>query len=408
MFDINIIIPKNDEALGIVQELFDKSLINETPINADNHNNRKCKIYEFELNLNKNRSSLVRVAITVMNSQNNTNSSLDTAYSLEYTKPKLAILAGTALGKESSITLESIVLSGRVFDVCEKRNEGNKESPQIYEYSSLEDTEIDLYVKTNSSRKIIKSPILSGNDYIGQNSERIWEYQSKSKAYDMESAGFCKACDSYSIPWIVMRVISDYGTTDSIADSKGSTGSGEKRSSMSEKLGEEIRLYIKQWTERNTLRQSKISDTWVGAMGYVNDGKIVIYTETVELREWNQGCYGKVIGILHKEYSNAKTAKMEYMLNIRNARDATVSGDWESCSNSSKRHVGALVGKFSHTDGLSESYNQIKGGWLGFDSKENENKGYFLWYRKKDGKTKKAQLEKAIEYIIYKLNKDTK
>ncbi len=176
------------------------------------------------------------VTFCLMNEQNTTRAAVTTSLVLDREKPDYAFLAGTALGRSTSVSIGSVVLStDGVHDLVERRieqpagSETARSSYSPYTISSpvaLAMTARDFVTQHFERRrllhrhireacrelgwsttrirnflaehnpKVVSEAIASGNDYFmgaAAPSALLWDVHGKPKAYDMETAGFARA-----------------------------------------------------------------------------------------------------------------------------------------------------------------------------------------------------------------------
>jgi nucleoside phosphorylase len=194
------------------------------------------------------------LCIAFMDSQNNTNAAVATTDAIIRTAPDIVVLTGTALGNPAKTSLCSVIIATAIDDVTERsvlsRSEGQRRLSTIagsgqsldvarrrtrdlrrgtvteWVYSAA--SELNLMHESDVADFLRENPpsvsdevIASGNDYFmgGEDtSGELWEVSSKSRAYDMESAGFARSCTAMSVPWLVIRGISDFGVPTSNKD----------------------------------------------------------------------------------------------------------------------------------------------------------------------------------------------
>ena len=412
--DINIIVPKIDELKGIVKGLFNSDLTS-CEKNKLYYINPSLSIYLFEPEENNIK---YRIALTVINGQNNIKAVISTMQSANLIMPKMMILAGTALGKEGKTELGDIIFSSKIKDISEKRYEQDVahsmgdtiqcQTPNIM-------TEIEKYFdkiknKLGGNIRIKKGEIASGNDYIASDPDKlIWDNNIKSIAYDMESVGFGEACANLNLPWIVTRVITDYGTVNSISKSKNNNNQDRIVNCIN--LGIAIKSVIEVGALDVVFKSSEnhtansFDGEWRGYMGYKDsEGKIVIYSEEIILQKWQEGFIGYVEGT--REGSRNNNSKMTYSLIVSDAALSPISGVWKSEKNENNKNVGSLVANVSSA---SKTYymTDIKGVWLGSSSTDGIQQGVFHWFRSIGGKmTRKNELTKIKKLIKETLTKD--
>ena len=154
----------------------------------------------------------------------------------------LAILVGIAAGT-SNTKFADVIIADRIIDYETKRVEvnGEKNRPHVWSIDETLRKQVDYFLATLDFAKlkfsdlfrekeslfkldkykcdphVSRAVILAGDKLIADGStipKLVSDYHQEAKAIEMESNGFALACESYNVPWMVFRGISDFGDPD--------------------------------------------------------------------------------------------------------------------------------------------------------------------------------------------------
>lgn len=204
----------------------------------------------FHFQRDQHAGENVDVVAAFMDSQNNTNSAVAITEAVLRFNPDAAILVGTALGNANKVTIGSVIVAKSVADIVERASSPTDANWQLttvpgspllldlarsaigsighrhmsdwtYQLADslgiMHDQQVEQFLAAGTPT-VSDEVIASGNDYlmdIDDPGRQVWQTATKAHAYDMESAGFARACESLAVPWLVVRGISDFGTVSS-------------------------------------------------------------------------------------------------------------------------------------------------------------------------------------------------
>jgi nucleoside phosphorylase len=412
MADYAIIVPKHDE-LRSIEWAFGTSLRE-----PDERTPSGIELYRRDLPAG-------RITFALLDKQTNTYSSLLTADVISRESPRLVFLVGTAMGNPRQLPVGAAVVSGEIFDISEKRllvDSGG--STRYVPRGPLSSNELALDARdfiarhftpgrtqsvlramnrrpallSRSSGRIgeivaagptvVCEPIVSGNEYHMDSHEAsasaIWDQIPVARAYDMEAAGFALAAHYNSVPWLVVRGISDHGTT--------ATKSTENRSAAAALAGRFLAEFLargllragrlleqRQASGISTLRDAthRIDGTWWGVMAYFdNDEKVVAFEEHAELTRSGAEISGIVSS--RRIVGNPRQDTLEYRVAFSIAKHEYLGGVWSETAG--KDYFGVLLGRFDQVNGA------LSGTWLG-THQSGVRRGLFTWkYVRRDGR----------------------
>lgn len=241
--DIVILIPKDDEFKAF-KASFDLEL------NRSDGELQGGKLYfrfNLQIKIQDSPSQLSLVAVFLNDQGNNITSSI-TEQILAKFDPTLIFLVGTAAGHEDKIKIGDIIISSLVIDASEWRY-GEEPTPRTKQHNPPEKVLVDLkrylgelflkddyftilkskleelYEDTeileifNDLETNIDVKAIASSDFLHLNTDflqKVWNIDDRIRCVDMESGGFGEVCKgSIGKQWLVVRGISDYGTSQS-------------------------------------------------------------------------------------------------------------------------------------------------------------------------------------------------
>lgn len=243
--DVVIVVPKSDE-LSALEQAFGVKL-------AKSHGALPGgKLYykiPFRLGTDASVSDIT-VAIVFMNDQGNSIASTVATQALSALDPSILFLFGTAAGREGTVSIGSVMLSSLIVDAQEWRLE-ERDSPRTRQHKPAEEilTDAERYVNAMSlqnwrsdlmvllkncpqaiqsaydmekQQPTVRMGVVASSNYLHRKPEllrALWELDDRICCIDMESGGFGEACKTaIRRQWLVIRGISDYGTSESKKD----------------------------------------------------------------------------------------------------------------------------------------------------------------------------------------------
>jgi nucleoside phosphorylase len=405
MSDYVIVVPKQDEMFG-VEWGFDTSLSR-----PDDTTRSGVELYRRALPCGT-------VTFALMNRQTNTYSSVQTADVIARETPRLIFMTGTALGHAERVPVGSVVVSDGVIDISEKRYTNNGRE-QYVQYGPLRSDALTLDAREFISRTFTRErthalvrsmarrpvllrgsrrvsefitthwpvavcePIVSGNEYrmssVGGQADLVWAHAPTARAYDMEAAGFALAASFSTVPWLVVRGVSDHGTAETKSDFNRRLAAGIAGRFLFEFLSGGLvragRLPVLQEpsTTIPLLRDEayRLDGVWRGAMAYLDDdGRPVIFHEEAEFTQEGSNVQGavrsrKVVGLSRHD-------ELEYRISFSIARNGYAGGVWSETV-ATRKYFGVMLGN------LDEDSTVLSGTWLG-TYRGGVRRGFFKWY----------------------------
>lgn len=206
------------------------------------------KAWEIDINRNRNTDNLHTLFVFI-GEAGDLECSIATMRVFQEFDCDLAVLCGIAAGLEEEIKKYSVVVSRGIIDYEPQKLLKNNEieyrpnnydldnktirdisyfetlevewkslyKKNVEEYGNINASEFDISYVENAELKtgIIASgkKLFAGDDSL-PTLQKFLTFKKGIIAAEMESSGFCIACKEYSIKWLVIRGISDYGGDD--------------------------------------------------------------------------------------------------------------------------------------------------------------------------------------------------
>lgn len=188
------------------------------------------------------------VAVLCMDRQGNDGSQAFTVSMLRQFEPTLVCMTGTALGNPSYASVGAVFAGREVLNFTQIRQ---TEQGPVYQQVTpvkahkpvmrdlrdhLDDGDAisalkheigqraqDLHVEVDVERYSFNSePIGSGNEYFRTTADQVdaalWQRYPNVRAYDMESWGLISAAEPNDVDWLIVRGVSDFGSSENMAD----------------------------------------------------------------------------------------------------------------------------------------------------------------------------------------------
>lgn len=191
----------------------------------------------------------IRVVVTFLSgTAGNTDSGITTALFLRDWFPRIMCLSGIAAGVEGKVRIGDVVLPDKIHDLCVTVRLGKKELPRDdlrhrevlidrmlkLNVPSTDHLNAELKLRTpnrddlitvarskgleeihfNANVQIHDGSLVSGNRLLrdsGYLADIRHTKDEKCRCGEMEAAGFTRACEIESVPWLVVRGVSDFG-----------------------------------------------------------------------------------------------------------------------------------------------------------------------------------------------------
>jgi nucleoside phosphorylase len=359
-----------------------------------------------------------QVTFALLDKQTNTYSSILTAEIIASETPRLIFLTGTALGHPAKAPIGSVLVSDGVIDISEKRygDDGReifvpREHPKSDELTldakgyiarSFDKDRAQAYLRSMARKPILVrgtkriadfieqhdpsvmcETIVSGNEYrMGPSTAPmadIWGQAPKACAYDMEAAGFALAASISKVHWLVVRGISDHGTTDTKSEYHRTVAAGLAGrflfNFLDTGLARAARLALVE-EPATTLPQLRdeayrLDGSWVGAMAYLDDnGDVVVFCEEAEFVQEGVNVQGVIKS--RRFQGSPRHDTLEYRVSFSIARHGHAGGVWSETV-AARRYFGVMLGVFD------EDSTVLAGTWLG-THRLGVRRGFFKWY----------------------------
>jgi nucleoside phosphorylase len=411
MADYAIIVPKHDE-LRSIEWAFGTSLRE-----PDERTPSGIELYRRDLPAG-------RITFALLDKQTNTYSSILTADVISKEQPRLIFLVGTAMGNPHQVPVGAVVVADGITDISEKRLVAENGSIRYVPRGPVTSDELTLdardfiarHFTPHRTHSVLRAmirrpallprgsgrineliaggptvacePIVSGNEYHMDCHEAsagaVWDQMPGARAYDMEAAGFALAAHYNGIPWLVVRGISDHGTTATKSDENRTAAAALAGRFLAEFLSLGLLRAGRLLVQRPAAGISSLRDavhrmdgTWWGAMAYVdNDENPVVFEEHAELIRSGAGTTGIVSS--RRVLGSPRQDTLEYRVAFSITKHDYVGGLWSETGG--RDYFGVLLGQFDRTNGA------LTGTWLG-THQSGVRRGLFAWkYVRRDGR----------------------
>jgi len=369
------------------------------------------------------------LALAMLNQQNNTNSAALCCDLLLRMKPLAAVLVGTAMGSSGLVGPSVGVWRGRLEDISESEIDspyefrkrvvetsaqgallldevltsatyGDRCTKALRRVSRVKSSEISeetLRAFEDLKRPFVElEPMASGNIYFNQSGEtakvleavkaRLWDKVPGVKFYDMEGAGFARACEVAHTPGFIFRGISDMGSRSTMAQENRNLASAMAGVAASEFLeGIERRddlskALVEYRSGDLSLVKYRYDGTWKGGFMYLDDdGKpsFLADREVILFQDERSNVTGKAISEAIEGSFHDREAG--YLLDMWIDRGGAISGTWAS-EKDGVTYRGVLMGNVDAENAA------IVGKWIG-SHRGGLHNGVFMWHLvTRDGK----------------------